>query len=85
MDNSEYMVIYNVSNCCRQKKMERISQLDSEVSQLKEENMNLVQVKEMLKEEARKLKVKLKLHAESGCGAVGEAGAWDGRRPDSTC
>ena len=56
--------------------MERISQLDSEVSQLKEENMNLVQVKEMLKEEARKLKVKLKFHAESGCGVV--------RRPDST-
>ena len=85
MDNSEYMVIYNVSNCCRQKKMERISQLDSEVSQLKEENMNLVQVKEMLKVEARKLKVKLKMHAESGCGVVGKDGAWDVRRPDSTC
>ena len=33
----------------------------------------------MLKEEARKLKVKLKFHAESGCGVVREV-----RRPDST-
>ena len=84
VDNSDYKVVY-MSICCRQKKMERISQLDREVSQLKEENMNLVQVKEMLKKEARKLKVKLKMHAESGCGVVGQDGAWDVRRPDSTC
>ena len=69
----------------RLKKMERIAQLDSEVSQLKEENMSLVVVKEKLKEEARQLKVKLVMHADSGCDIVGVAGAWEVGRPDSTC
>ena len=36
---------------CRQRKLEKIAQLDSEVSQLKEENLTLKQVREKLREE----------------------------------
>ena len=65
--------------------MERIAQLDSEVTQLKEENINLVQMKEKLKEEARQLKVKLVMHVDNGCDIAGVAGVWEVGRPDSTC
>ena len=34
----------NILDCCRQRKLERIAQLDGEVAQLKEENINLTQV-----------------------------------------
>ena len=69
----------------RLKKMERIAQLDNEVTQLKEENINLVQMKEKLKEEARQLKVKLVMHVDNGCDIAGVAGVWEVGRPDSTC
>ena len=70
---------------CRLRKLERIAQLDSEVSHLKEQNMSLVQVKTKLKEDAKQLKAKLKMHADSGCGVGGESVEWEGKRPDSTC
>ena len=52
---------------CRQRKLEKIAQLDSEVSQLKEENLTLKQVREKLREEAEELRRKLRLHVDGGC------------------
>ena len=69
----------------RLRKIERIAQLDSEVSQLKEQNVSLVQVKEQLKKEAELLKAKLKTHTDSGCEVCVETEAWEGKKPDSTC
>ena len=51
----------------RQRKLERIAQLDSEVTQLKEENMSLSQMKEELLREAKMLKNKLQHHVNCGC------------------
>ena len=51
----------------RQRKLERIAQLDSEVNQLKEENFNLSQVKEELQREAKLLRSRLQQHVDSGC------------------
>jgi len=52
---------------CRQRKLEKIAQLDSEVNQLKEEHVTLKQIKEKLKEEALELRKKLRQHIEGGC------------------
>ena len=52
---------------CRQRKLEKIAQLDSEVSQLKEENLTLKQVREKLREEAEELRRRLRLHVDGGC------------------
>ena len=52
---------------CRQRKLEKIAQLDSEVSQLKEENLTLKQVREKLREEAQELRRRLRLHVDGGC------------------
>ena len=49
------------------RKLERISQLDSEVNKLKEENSELAQVRQKLEEEARELRNKLKKHLDCGC------------------
>jgi len=51
---------------CRMRKLERIAQLDSEVGQLKEQNMQLVKEGDCLRGELRQLKDILKKHAESG-------------------
>merc|ERR1712183_348827 len=52
---------------CRQRKLEKIAQLDSEVSQLKEENLTLKKVREKLREEAQELRRRLRLHVDGGC------------------
>ena len=54
--------------------MERISQLDSEVNKLKEENSELAQVRHKLEEEARELRDKLKKHLDCGCIIESETG-----------
>ena len=52
---------------CRQRKLEKIAQLDSEVSQLKEEHVTLKQIREKLREEALELRRKLREHLAGGC------------------
>ena len=52
---------------CRQRKLEKIAQLDSEVSQLKEEHVTLKQIREKLREEAQELRRKLREHLDGGC------------------
>ena len=60
------------------RKMEKISQLDAEVGQLKEQNSELVKEGDSL----RQLKDTLEKHLESGeCKLEGSRG----RNPDSTC
>ena len=61
----------------RLRKLERISQLDVEVSKLKEENSELVQVREKLEKEARELRDKLKKHVDCGCRIEIDSGAWN--------
>ena len=58
----------------RLRKLERISQLDSEVNKLKEENTELAQVRHNLEEEARELRDKLKKHLDCGCIIESETG-----------
>ena len=66
----------------RMRKMERISQLDAEVGQLKEQNLQLVKEGESLRGELRHLKDTLEKHLESGeC----KLEVSRGRNPDSTC
>lgn len=54
----------------RQRKIERIAQLDNEVAQLKEENQHLTQVKEDMQQEAIILRRKLQEHIDGGCVVV---------------
>eukprot|EP00092_Neocalanus_flemingeri_P003984 GFUD01004288.1.p1 GENE.GFUD01004288.1~~GFUD01004288.1.p1 ORF type:complete len:195 (+),score=77.19 GFUD01004288.1:50-634(+) len=66
------------ANKCRLRKMERISQLDMEVSKLKEENSELVQVRQKLEKDAKELKDRLKKHLDCGCVIAGDSeGAWN--------
>merc|ERR1719411_1428322 len=51
---------------CRMRKLERIAQLDSEVGQLKEQNMQLAKEGDCLRGELNHLKDILKKHVESG-------------------
>ena len=46
-------ILFLLNNFSRQRKLERIAQLDSEVTQLKEENMSLSQMKEELLRESK--------------------------------
>eukprot|EP00092_Neocalanus_flemingeri_P005867 GFUD01006315.1.p1 GENE.GFUD01006315.1~~GFUD01006315.1.p1 ORF type:complete len:204 (-),score=64.74 GFUD01006315.1:90-701(-) len=67
---------------CRMRKMERISQLDTEVGQLKEQNLQLAKEGDSLRGELRQLKNTLEKHIDSGeCKLDGN---W-GKNPDSTC
>ena len=54
------------------RKLERIAQLDSEVGQLKEQNMQLVKEGDSLRGELRQLKDILRKHVESGECKLGE-------------
>ena len=65
--------------------MERIAHLDNEVSQLKEENMNLIQIREQLKEERKKLKLQIASHVDNGCIIDGDESMWEVGKVDSTC
>ena len=62
--------------------MEKISQLDAEVGQLKEQNLQLVMEGDSLRGELMQLKDTLEKHMESGkCRLEGTRG----KNPDSTC
>ena len=63
-------IIITIKWYFRQRKIERIAQLDTEVAQLKEENQNLAQVKEELQQEAIILRRKLQEHIDGGCVVV---------------
>eukprot|EP00096_Caligus_rogercresseyi_P009810 TRINITY_DN340_c0_g1_i2.p2 TRINITY_DN340_c0_g1~~TRINITY_DN340_c0_g1_i2.p2 ORF type:complete len:232 (+),score=111.52 TRINITY_DN340_c0_g1_i2:39-734(+) len=52
---------------CRKRKLERISQLDDKVNQLKNENVDLGTVIKRLKEEVCDLKQEVMKHIHSGC------------------
>jgi len=62
---------------CRMRKLERIAQLDSEVGQLKEQNMQLVKEGDCLRGELKQLKDILRKHVESGECKMGGAGGAD--------
>ena len=53
--------------CCRQRKLERIAQLDSEVAQLKEEQEGLARLREQLRREAGELRKQIQVHRDTGC------------------
>jgi len=55
------------ANKCRLRKLEKISQLDAEVTKLKEETCNLSKVRMKLEKEAKELKEEMKKHQEYGC------------------
>ena len=62
--------------------MERISQLETEVGLLKEQNLQLSKEGDKLRGELRQLKDTLEKHSESGeCKLEWERG----KKPDSTC
>ena len=63
----------------RQRKLERIAQLDSEVTQLKEENFSLSQVKDELQREAKMLRSKLQQHVDSGCVILTNNVSWNNK------
>jgi len=66
---------------CRMRKLEKIAQLDTEVGQLKEQNLQLAKEGDCLRGELRQLKDILKKHVESGECRLAESG---GHNPDST-
>ena len=55
----------------RQRKLERIAQLDSEVAQLREEQEGLARLREELRREAGELRRQIQQHRESGCPGLG--------------
>ena len=56
-----------VISCNRQRKLERIAQLDSEVAQLKEEQEGLARLREQLRQEAGELRRQIQVHRDTGC------------------
>jgi len=66
---------------CRMRKLERIAQLDSEVGQLKEQNLQLVKEGDCLRGELKNLKDILKKHMESGECRLSDVAT---NNPDST-
>ena len=61
------MARISLSLYSRQRKLERIAQLDSEVAQLKEEQAGLEVVREELRREAAELRSQIQRHRDTGC------------------